>query len=492
MNSRKSVVTFASQLIILAVGIVSNKLTFSVLSPEQYGVFGYAVSSAALFLLFGDLQLQSVFFKRIAEGQDLRRHFACYMFLKLILAVTSLIVFAGYAGYTLLASAQPDVLLVMVLCIVILSCMVDVYTGTLGVIFQARREVNRAQLVAMITAVFNFFYIATLVYATRNLYVFSLALVARSVLGGVVSYLFVKDEISLFRVKYDPGIARDYFHFIIPLLPVTILGTLYDKLDAVLVTNFISVAEAGYFVAAQKFNALLLLPSASIMTILYSSFSESAASRDFSSVQATSNKATKYISLIVTMLSIYIFFNTRDFVILFMSAEYVPTIPIIKVFMLQVILMSVSRTVDSITLAAERLRFLAVFASLSYVLGIGLNLVLIPSELFGFPMFGLEGVGPALKSLLVYVFSIVTNAVYLYVRLGIKIYWRFLYHLGAALGAGYIVRMGWVWNTSNIVSALAVRFVCYLALYIGFMLMVREIKKDDIRYFARVFHFSHV
>jgi len=408
------------------------------------------------------------------------------MFLKIILTGVSLTGFAAYACYTLYASNSPDTRMLVILFIVMLSYVADAYTATLGVIFLARREAGRSQLVAMVTAVFNLAYIATLVYVTRSVYIFSMALLAKSLVGGAVSYYFVKDEILLFDFRYDRATLRDYLHFVGPLLPVTILGTLYDKLDTVLVKNFISISEAGYFAAAQKFNMLLLLPSASIMSILYSSFSKSAANKDFATVQNTSSKATKYVSLIVTMLSIYIFFNTGDFIALFMSQEYLPTAPIIKVFMIQVILMSVSRTMDSITLAAEKLKFVSLSASLLYVLGIVLNLVLIPSEVFGVSMFGLKGAGPAVKSLLIYVVAIVVNGVYLYSRLNIRIYWRFIYHLAAALGAGYLVGIAFTWNLASVILKLTVKFVSYAAVYGGFMVALREITMDDIRYLSQV------
>jgi O-antigen/teichoic acid export membrane protein len=489
MNARKSVLTFLSQIMILGIGIASNKVIFTVLSPEDYGLFGYAVSSSALFFLFGDLQLQSVYFKRIAEGQDLRSHFSTYMFLKLPLTVLSVTAFIVYVAYEYYTTNSPDTRMLFVFFIVLLSCVADVYTGTLGVIFSARREASRSQLIAALTALFNFVYIITFVYATRSVYIFSLALLAKSFVGGAASYYFVKNEVSLFRLRYDPAIVRDYIHFIVPLLPVAILGTLYDKLDTVLVKNFVSISEAGYFAAAQKFNTLLLLPSASIMSILYSTFSQAAAEKDFTQVQNTSNKATKYVSLIVTMLSIYIFFNTRDFVVLFMSPEYLPTVPIIKIFMIQVILMSVSRTMDSITLAAERLKFLSLSASLTYVLGIGLNLVLIPRELFGIHMYGLQGAGPAMKSLVIYVVSIAINAIYLYSQLNITVYWRFMYHLAGAICAGYLVGLAIPSNGASVVLMLPVKFSCYVAVYAGCMAACGEIRADDIRYLRGVFNF---
>jgi O-antigen/teichoic acid export membrane protein len=474
-------------MIILATGVLSNKIVFTVLSPEDFGLFGYAVSAGALFFIFNDLQLQNVYFKRIAEGQDLQRHFSTFISLKILLTAVSLCVFSVYACYTLYASNSPDIRMLLLFLIVVLSYLADTYSVTLGIVFLARREAFRSQLIAVATALFNFAYTATLVYMTGNVYIFTIGLVAKSLVAGMLSYYLTKGEISLVDLRRDPKIVKDYLRFITPLLPSTILGLLYDRLDTVLVAKLTSFSEAGFFAAAQKFNVILLLPSASIMTILYSSFSESASSQDFTTVQATSNKATKYVSLIVTMLSIYVFFNTRDFVVLFMSPEYLPTIFIIRIFMIQVILMSVSRTLDSITLAAERLTFVSTSSSLMYVLGIGLNFILIPSELFGMKMLGLQGAGPAMKSLLVYVVSILVHAVYLRSRLNITIYWRFLYHLAGALAAGYLVGIGLAWNIPNVFVLLSAKFVCYAVVYGALMVAVREITRADVRYLLTAF-----
>jgi len=487
MNARKSVLMFISQILIIAVSIITNKLIFTVINPADYGLYGYAFSTCALFFIFSDMQFQNVFFKRIAEKESIQKHYSTYMFLKNILICLSVVSFIVYVTYKQWNHTIGDMREIVVLSILMVSYIADAYMTVLSVILLAGREVKKSQLMGFVIALSSLIYTILFIYPSHSLNVLCFALFFKSIIGVFVAWCFLKNEISLFNFSYDKAIGKDYIKFVIPLLPITILGTLYDKLDTIFVKNFISNVEAGYFAAAQKFNMLLLLPSGSIMTILYASFSESASRKDFNTIQMTSNKATKYVSLMVTLLSIFVFFYANEFVRLFMSNEYVPVVPIIRVFMIQVILMSVSRTMDTITMAAERLKVLSIFAIILYVVGILLNIILIPEHIMGIKMFGLKSVAPAVKSLIIYIMSISFNGIYLYKKMKIVVYWRFLFHIAVAMISGFLISIVPLGANINEITGLTIRFILFALLYSGTLWLIREITKEDIKYLLKVF-----
>lgn len=486
MNARKSLVIFITQIVSLVLGIISTKIVLSVLGPEEYGIFGFVFSLCGMFFIFGDLGLGQVYFKRIAEGHNIKKHFSTFMSMKIILALISTVVFSLYLVYMRFIIHSMGTKVFTVLWIIFLSYVSDIYMIGLVTIYNARREVRKSQLISLIIAIFNLLYIATFVYTTHSLYVFALSFVLKSLLSSSALYYFIRHDILLFKFEIDRMIVKDYMHFIIPLLPATLLGILYIRSDPVILKIFLPYTDVGLFTAAQKFNNLILLLSGSLMTILYSSFSENASLKDYRKIEETSNKATKYVSIPVTMISIFLFFNTNQFVMIFMSEKYLPAVPIIKIFMLQVVLMSVSRTFDSITLATEKLKFVSFLGTTMYLLGICLNFVLIPDKLFGLKMFGLGAIGPAMKSLVIYSISIFINSLYLRFKLGITTYWRFVLHVGAAFAAGFLMRTFLQIGDLGIFYSLFVSFAFFAVVYFIILIFIREITKEDLFYFLHV------
>jgi len=486
MNARKSLVIFITQILGLVLGIISTKIVLSVLGPEEYGIFGFAFSLCGLFFIFGDLGLGQVYFKRIAEGHNIKKHFSTFMSMKIVLAFIVILAFSLYIFYAHFISHLMDTKVFIVSWIIFSSYISDVYMLGLVTIYNARREVRKSQLISLIVAMFNLLYVATFVYITHSLYVFALSLVFRSLLTTLALYYFVRGEISLFKFEFDKKIVRDYMHFIIPLLPATLLGVLYIRSDPLILKIFLPYTDVGLFTAAQKFNNLILLLSGSLMTILYSSFSEHASLKEYRKIEEISNKATKYISIASTLISIFIFFNTNQFVMIFMSEKYLTAAPIIKIFMLQVMLMSVSRTFDSIMLAAEKLKFVSILGTTMYSLGICLNFILIPNELFGLRMFGLGAKGPAMKSLIIYAVSMLISSLYLRFKLGITVYWRFLFHVGAAFIAGFLIRSFPYISNLNVFYSFFVSFTFFTIIYFIILIFIREITKEDLFYFLHV------
>lgn len=486
MNARKLLVIFITKIVCLVLSIISTKIVLSVLSPEEYGLFGFAFSLCGMFFIFGDLGLRQVYFKRIAEGHNIEKHFTTFMSMKIILALISTVVFSLYLVYMrfIIHSMGPKVF--TVLWIIFLSYVSNVYMIGLVTIYNARREVRKSQLISLIVAIFNLSYVATFVYTTHSLYVFTLSFVLKSLLSSLTLYYFIRHDILLFKFEIDRMIVKDYMRFVIPLLPATLLGFLYLKIDPVILKIFLSYAEVGLFTAAQKFNNIILLLSGSLMTILYSSFSEHASLKDYCKIEEISNKATKYISIPVTMISIFLFFNTNRFVMIFMSEKYLPAVPIIKIFMLQVVLMSVSRTFDSITLATEKLKFVSFLGITTHLLGICLNFVLIPDKLFGLKMFGFGVMGPAIKSLVIYLIAIFINSLYLRFKLGITTYWRFLFHIGAAFVVGFLMRFFPYTNNLNVFYSFFVSFAFFTSIYFVILIFIREITKEDLFYILHV------
>jgi len=342
----------------------------------------------------------------------------------------------------------------------------------------------------MILVVINLLYIMFFACFTRNINVYAFSLFFRSFFGAAILYFFLRHELRGIRFNFDMGVINDYLKYVIPLLPATVLGFIYDKIDPIIMKQFLSFSEIGLFVASQKFNILLLTASASSMTILFSSFSEHAANKDYSKIEEVSNRATKYISIPVTFVSLFLVYNTAPFISFFMSDAYLPAVPIIQVFMFQVVLMSVSRTFDSIVLATERLYFVSVMGILLYSIGIFLDYVLIPKELFGVPMFGLGASGPAFKSLIIYALSIISGGLYLFYKLKISIYWRFIAHICSGVVAGFISsKMALVVGLTGLYS-LIFSFCFFSIIYFLFLIVCGELRKDDLTYMKKIFQIA--
>jgi O-antigen/teichoic acid export membrane protein len=349
--------------------------------------------------------------------------------------------------------------------------------------YQARRDVTRTQTTTAIMAVANLLFIVFLVATSGDIWIFALSALVKPLVGIVCFARIMKSELRVISFAFDRKILADYVAFAVPLLPMSVLAVIYDKIDGTLVANFLSYRDNGFLTAATMFNTLLLVPSTSMMTLLYSSFSEELSKDNRVRVQEISRRATKYLSMVVSLLSMFLFFYTEPVVLVAMSREYLPAVPIIRVFMFQVVLMSVSRTFGSIMLASEQLRIANRVGVCLALLGIVLDFIFIPPSLFGVPMMGLGATGPAYKSLIVYIVSIITTGILLKKLLNITIYWRFVLHMVAAVAAGWLLAVFLPAATG--VTGLIGAFAAFTIVYVLFLMLFREIGAVDLEYGAR-------
>lgn len=485
MNARRSIIVFANQVICVIIGIVITKITLTIFKPADFGIMAYALSLSGLFLTFTDLQMSLIFCKRIAEGEDIERHYSTYTSLKFILTLISFICFVFYITLIyFLHSVSGKIIYILFL--VFISYFTDLYLNGLISLYNTKRDVKITQLVTIFITIFHLGYILGIVYPSRNLYLYALSMLAKSIVGLVAFGYLLRNKMRIVKFGLDRAIIKDYVKFMVPLLPVSILGFVYDKIDATMIAFFLSFSEAGYFAAAQRINSVLLLASGSVGMILYSLFSEVGKLKDYSKMQAISNKATRYSSIFINLISIFLFFNTRKVVLLLMSYEYLPAIPIIQIFLLQAILMTVSRTFDTIIVVTEHLKFLSIASLIQYAVGICLNFILIPNKLLGFDVIGMGSRGPAVKYLILYIANILICSTFLYVRLGIKIYWRFVLHIAVAMLAGFAVNIMLEKEIMNIMVYLTIYFSIFCSLYFIALFAIKEMGKDDVRYFMDI------
>lgn len=479
MNSHKTLITFVNQLAVLIVNVLALKATLAALSPDDYGLYGYALSLTGLFMAFTELSLSSVYFKRIAEGESIQRHYSTYVSIRLLLVAGATLIFALYAVFSshpLIASGRDCAVFGTTLLYYGFDAMMLAVMGA----YQAQREVRRTQVATALMALVNLVFIVCFVATTGSVWLLSAALIVKPIAGILCFAWLMQGEVQVFRLGLHRETVRDYYRFVLPLFPMSILAAVYDRIDGTLVTSFVSLRDNGFLTAATMFNTLLLIPSTALITLLYSLFSEEIRKDNYPRVQEISNKATKYLSMLVSPAAMFFFFYAPEVVTLAMSKEYLPAVPIMRVFMFQVVLMSVSRTFGSILVAAEKLKLVSAVGVGSYLLGIALDFVLIPERLFGLPMANLGAAGPAYKSLIVYLLSIVVVGTILYRTLGITIYWRFVYHIVAAFSAGVVVSS--LLAPAAGVPGLALRLAFFAALYLLLLILLRELKPVDARY----------
>ena len=309
MNSRKVVITFVNQLAVLFLNVLALKATLAALSPADYGLYGYALSLTGLFMVFTELNLSNVYFKRVAEGEPIQQQYSTYISIRLLFIGVAALVFVLYVAISgsslIMISSRHLLVMGTTLVYYFFDAMMLAVMGA----YQAQREVRKTQTTTALMSLANLAFIIVFVATTGNVLFLSLALVIKPLVGIACFARLMKGELAIFRFTLDWKIIADYKRFVLPLLPMSILAAIYDRIDGTLVTNFLSFRDNGFLTAASMFNTLLLIPSTAILTLLYSSFSEEIRRKDYIRVQEISNRATKYLSLLVSPIAMFFFFN---------------------------------------------------------------------------------------------------------------------------------------------------------------------------------------
>ncbi|MBC8122395.1 MAG: flippase [Gemmatimonadaceae bacterium] len=392
-------------------------LLVRVLDEQAFGQYSYLVGFTGLFAPLAVLGLPAYMSREVVQQRERAPMLlkTAYV-LEMVFSAVTVLVMLGLGGF--------DWLLFL--------CAVGTVGGATSTLFQnAIIGLNRSQVTAAVQVVVSLFnnllFLAVVFFKpelTAAVWVFALVGVFQHLIGYVAFRRYIKE---VWFARDWPGLS-DYQAVLrgsLPYLAVSLLATLYFRIDIVLLEGWSTLEQVARYSAAYKFMEIGNLLIGLVGGVFFAELSNLYA-KGRQDVGRVMQRGVRYIVLITLPLAVCASFYARDILYVFYGDKYLQSEPILQMLAWTSVLLAVRNLQGGLVLTYNYVWIqVAVFGG-STVLNIGLNYLLIPSW---------GGLGAGAATLICEAANCLAFGWFIQLKFGLPMVERWLFPTLLALGA---------------------------------------------------------
>lgn len=350
-----------------------------ILGAEQWGVFSYAITLAAMFTIFSDIGLSSVLTREAAKDPSNRdRYFSTIFVFKIILII---ILFAAILSATPYFTKIPlSRLLILLTALIIVFDSLQNFGKAL---FRAVEKMEREALMNIITQ--GIILIAGMIIlfkypSPENL---AFAYVLGSAIGLIVGISFLLPFLKKIFSHFDINLFKPIIAAAWPFGIVGVLGAVMINTDTIMIGWFKNAQEIGFYAAAQK-PIMLLYIFPSLIAGAFFPVLARLAGKDNEQFRSLLEKGLSFIFLLALPFSIGLLLTAPQIINLLYGAEYQPAIASFQILALTIITAYSASIIANSIFAYNRQKILIGYAVIGALGNVVLNSLFIP-------LWGIEG-----------------------------------------------------------------------------------------------------
>jgi O-antigen/teichoic acid export membrane protein len=526
MIARKSLLIVTSQLFARLIGVIGLLLLAKLwgdVSVEALGIIGFAMSFLALFNILADFGFSSAHIKRVSEGKDLGTCIGTYATIKILL--TGLMVVASFSAIFLLKNVfdmpfhdatTESVIFVFIVYYVFLNIQ-KIATIT----FEGRREIAKQQITTMFE---NIVKVPLMIFVAlagvtgiviageeigippaislphflqpiqQSLADHAIGSLAMAFVFGMMATVFV--GMWLLRKyplkKPNLELCKSYFSFALPIALLSVIGVISANIDKLMIGYFWTSTEVGYYFTVQQILNIIIIFSAAISTVLFPTFSEYHANKNFEKIKQTTRLAERYISMVMIPPIVAIIVFVNPLINIMLDSAFLPAAPVLIALAIYTFISALRTPFVSLIGGMNRPGIAAKIGGTICVVNIVLNYLFIPKDGLLSP-FNINGpTGAAIATILSISVGFIGLQLAAKKLTGIKLLQS---HTPRHIIAGFI--MGAVlyylayrtllfpviqWYTLLVFSGIG------LGIYLAVLFVLKEFKKKDLFFFLDLLH----
>lgn len=484
MLRQKSFLSFLTNLICSLLGFISVLFVSRFMGPEAMGALSSSVAFAGIFAIFGDFGFGIAHFKRVSEGHDLGKCVGTFMVIRIattiIMGVVTLIFF--YGTYILSGRYPVEENYINIFYIVFISGLLGNFLYVVTYTFTARIE--KAKESASIISQKFVNSMLKIIVAVSGLGVVFLAWsnLAGVIAGTIVSILLFKK----YPVKgFDKDLFRSYLVYAIPAILIGITETISMNIDKVFISYFSGTEAVGYYSASQSLIIIISSAGAIFVSLLLPTYSAMHTEGKMDEIRNLANRVERYISILLMPVVFFIFFFADPIRQIILGSKFGPSAPIISVLALYAMIIVFNQPYSSQLMGTNQIKLGMFLGLIMLGINIVLNLVLIPSTIYGIKMAGLGGLGAAFSLLISSFIGTMLFRYFAFKTSGSRPNYRIFIHLICA-----VLSFGSIFLLSEILKApvylVPLWFIIGIGLFLLMMTILGEFTKADYYYYLNM------
>ncbi|HLP86299.1 MAG TPA: flippase [Candidatus Paceibacterota bacterium] len=462
--------TIIKNIIWLSGGVTISKILRSImiiyaariLGAENYGIFSYVISFAAIFNIFSDIGISSILTRELVRRTEKKEYLATSFSIKIVLVILTGLIIAFISPYfTNIAAAKP---------LMIIMAGLIVFESMRTFVFSISRAENRMQfeslyeiIVEIIITTIGFLVLYN-IPSVRN---FALGYLVAGILGFILVMISMRKYFRNIFKYFKKELVKEIFKSAWPFAIIGIFGVLMTNIDSVVIGFFKPVRDLGLFAAAQKPISMFYLIPGFLSTSLFpfiSRFIKDGDENRLSTILKKSMIVSLGFALPITVGGIII---ASPLINVLYGHEYIGAVPTFQLLLLTLIPIFPGVILSSTLLALDKQKIFIKTSIIGATINMTFNLLLIPT-------YGI--VGSAIATILA---NIAVNGIFLMeVRKNHKInIWKDMRKITVALVLMAIA----VYIMKSLLWSLIAIILIAIIIYFGILFLLKEEVIEDIK-----------
>ncbi|MEE9378489.1 MAG: hypothetical protein V3V33_10695 [Candidatus Lokiarchaeia archaeon] len=490
----KFIISLISQVMSYFISIIAFYLLFLNLDTSFIGTWTLVTSIVNLGFLFLNIGLDSIHYQ-YSSKENSSEYFGTFFTLKLSLLSINVLVSILVIFFISFFEVWSNDFLYLIL-ILLFSKIVTNISSVFLINLKSRFKVFKAEIpsfliisgksVMVIILSLNLTYINDpLLFLCVSTFVFDLLLLLLILLvskkefklnrpSKAFTLLYLKDIIPLFFFSFTLVIASNFGNIL-----------LAASFDHETLGNF-------SFINNYVIQSLLVI-SSSLVTVYLTLFSKFFEKGDFDSIKKTTYIIEKYSSIIFLGIIIVVILNGK-LILSILLPQYVDTVPILNIMVFFPYLMAITQPYSYHFIAGKKQKINAQINIFTRIMIILLMIYLIPTSFFILPTLGLGTIGYAISQTIPWILWVFLNRYYSYKTFNIKPQKNIVYHIPIAI-ISFLISFAFkllIFEKifQNQILLLIITTILSLAIFIFILVVIKELKREDIRFFLQLIKFQ--
>lgn len=367
-------VMLVAQVITWTATLITTGVLASRLGADDFGALFLAMSFALLFMVLVEFGLNQQLVRAIARDRDLAGPYMVNaVAIKLVLALVAYL--AILVIINLLRYSDEARLVIAVYCLILAF---NGLSTTFTSVYQATQHVTYAAIGTIIEKVLVCILAIVLLWQGYGVVTMAAVFVVGSAASALWQGIFLQ-RVASARLRLDRSVISTLVRNAIPFFAFWVLGSLYYRLDTILLSKLTTSAVLGWYGAAYRlFDTLVFLPNIVASAILFPILAQlSTQSRP--TLQRAMAKGLDIILILGVPISVGLFVLAEPIIhFIYRQPDYVNAVPALQWLAIGLILLYVNSILGVTLVSLNHERKLTLVAGMALVFNLVLNLALIP------------------------------------------------------------------------------------------------------------------
>jgi O-antigen/teichoic acid export membrane protein len=265
--------TVAKNTFWLSIGAVASRVIKAViiiyaariLGAENYGVFSYALSLAAMFSILSDAGVQGILTREISRNPEaLEKTLATSFVIKLCLVVSSVLLIVGVGPFVSTVKGAASLLP--------LAALLTAFDSLRDFSFSISRSREKMEIeggIGTLTGVSIAIFGLAALWVKPTPFVLMIGYVMGSGLGMLIAFLLLGKYLKNFWKLFEKDLAKKILKDALPFALMSLLGALTVNTDTIMIGLFRGARDVGLYAAAQRPVILVYLLAGVLATSVF-------------------------------------------------------------------------------------------------------------------------------------------------------------------------------------------------------------------------------